>query len=128
MRDQGFRYHFMATVEEYGWVQVMERAITETSEGTDYLYISLEVDMLDPAYAPGTGTPEPHGLTPRELFLLRRRLGAETNLVGIESVELHPFVDPNYATPLVPNRYARELLIGIAMPKMGFVEPPLASS
>lgn len=51
----GFRYHFMAEVEKHGWDRVMERAITEASEGTDYLYISLDIDVLDPAYAPGTG-------------------------------------------------------------------------
>ncbi len=86
MRDQGFRYHFMAEVEKHGWSHVMERAISEAAEGTDYLFISLDIDVLDPAYAPGTGTPEPNGLTPRELFPLLRRLGAETNLVGVELV------------------------------------------
>lgn len=123
MRDQGFRYHFMAEVEKCGWDHVMERAITEASEGTDYLYISLDIDVLDPAYAPGTGTPEPNGLTPRELFPLLRRLGAETNLVGVELVELNPLVDPTYVTPLVANRCAREILTGIAMRKQGLTEP-----
>lgn len=86
MRDHGFRYHFMAEVEKYGWDRVMERAISEAAEGTDHLFISLDNDVLDPAYAPGTGTPEPNGLTPRELFPPLRRLGAETNLVGVELV------------------------------------------
>jgi agmatinase len=123
MRDQGFRYHFMAEVEKYGWDRVMERAIEEASEGTEYLYISLDIDVLDPAYAPGTGTPEPNGLTPRELFPLLRRLGAETNLVGVELVELNPLVDPTYVTPLVANRCAREILTGVAMRKQGITDP-----
>jgi agmatinase len=123
MRDQGFRYHFMTEVERFGWEQVMERAITEAAEGTDYLYVSLDIDVLDPAYAPGTGTPEPNGLTPRELFPLLRRLGAETNLVGVELVELNPLVDPTYVTPLVANRCAREILAGIAVRKKGITEP-----
>ena len=123
MRDQGFRYHFMAEVERYGWSQVMERAIEEASEGTDFLFVSLDIDVLDPAYAPGTGTPEPNGLTPRELFPLLRRLGAETNLVGIELVELNPLVDPTYVTPLVANRCAREMLTGVAMRRKGITEP-----
>lgn len=123
MRDQGFRYHMMAEVEKYGWEHVMERAIEEASEGTDYLYLSLDIDVLDPAYAPGTGTPEPNGLTPRELLPLLRRLGAETNLVGVELVEVNPLVDPTYVTPLVANRCAREILTGIAMRKKGLTEP-----
>jgi agmatinase len=123
MRDQGFRYHFMAEVEKRGWNHVMERAITEAAEGTDYLFISLDIDVLDPAYAPGTGTPEPNGLTPRELFPMLRRLGAETKLVGMELVELNPLVDPTYVTPLVANRCAREILTGVAMHKTGLTEP-----
>jgi len=122
MRDQGFRYHFMAEVEKYGWNHVMERALEEAAEGTDHLYISLDIDVLDPAYAPGTGTPEPNGLTPRELFPLLRRLGAENNLVGVELVELNPLVDPTYVTPLVANRCAREILTGIAMNQKGITE------
>ncbi len=123
MRDQGFRYHFMAEVEKHGWDHVMERAISEAAEGTDHLFISLDIDVLDPAYAPGTGTPEPNGLTPRELFPLLRRLGAETNLVGVELVELNPLVDPTYVTPLVANRAAREILTGIAMRRRGITDP-----
>lgn len=123
MRDQGFRYHFMTEVERYGWDQVMERALTEAAEGTDYLYVSLDIDVLDPAYAPGTGTPEPNGLTPRELFPLLRRLGAETNLVGVELVEMNPLVDPTYVTPLVANRCVREVLTGMAVRKKGITEP-----
>ena len=123
MRDQGMRYHFMAEIEKNGWDHVMERAISEAAEGTDYLFISLDIDVLDPAYAPGTGTPEPNGLTPRELFPLLRRLGAETNLVGMELVELNPLVDPTYVTPLVANRCVREILTGIAMRRKGITEP-----
>ena len=123
MREQGFRYHFMSEVEKYGWDRVMERAITEAAEGTDYLYISLDIDVLDPAYAPGTGTPEPNGLTPRELFPLLRRLGAEANVIGVEMVELNPLVDPTYVTPLVANRCVREILTGVAMRKIGKTAP-----
>ena len=113
----------MSEVEKYGWDRVMERAITEAAEGTDYLYISLDIDVLDPAYAPGTGTPEPNGLTPRELFPLLRRLGAETNVIGVEMVELNPLVDPTYVTPLVANRCVREILTGVAMRKIGKTAP-----
>ena len=122
MRDHGLRYHFMAEVERYGWDHVMERAISEALDGAEYLYISLDIDVLDPGFAPGTGTPEPGGLTPRELFPLLRRLCAETNVVGMELVELNPLVDPTYVTPLVANRCVREMLTGVAMRKKGITE------
>jgi formimidoylglutamase len=124
MRDHGFRYHFMAEVERYGWDHVLERALREAKEGgAEYLYISFDMDTIDPAFAPGTGTPEPGGLTPREVFPLVRRLCAEANVVGMEIVELNPLVDPTYVTPLVANRVAREMITGIAMRKMGITEP-----
>lgn len=62
-------------------------------------------------------------MTPRELFPLLRRLGAETNVVGVELVELNPLVDPTYVTPLVANRCAREILTGMAMRRRGITEP-----
>jgi len=62
------------------------------------------------------------GLTPRELFPLLRRLCAETNVVGMELVELNPLVDPTYVTPLVANRCVREMLTGVAMRKKGLTE------
>lgn len=124
MRDQGFRYHFMAEVERHGWDHVMERAIAEAKEGgAEYLYISFDMDTIDPGFAPGTGTPEPGGLTPREVFPLVRRLCAEANVVGMEIVELNPLVDPTYVTPLVANRIAREMITGVAMRKQGLTEP-----
>lgn len=123
MREHGLRYHFMAEVEKHGWDHVMQRAIAEALDGAEYLYISLDIDVLDPAFAPGTGTPEPGGLTPRELFPLLRRLCAETNVVGMELVELNPLVDPTYVTPLVANRSVREMLTGVAMRNKGITDP-----
>ena len=122
MRENGFRYHTMAEVEEKGWEFVMQRAITEAREGPKYLYISFDVDVLDPAYMPGTGTPEPAGLTTREAFPLVRRLCAETNVVGFELVEVNPLVDPGYTTAQNATRILRECLNGIAMRKRGITE------
>jgi len=122
MREHGFRYHTMAEIERDGWNAVMARVLEEAADGPDYLYISLDIDVLDPAYAPGTGTPEPGGLTTRELFPLVRRLCAENNLVGFDLVEFNPLVDPGYTTSLNANRLLRECLTGIAMRKMGIEE------
>ena len=101
---------------------VMQRIIAEAGDGPDYLYISFDIDVLDPAFTPGTGTPEPGGLTPREVFPLVRRLCAENNLVGFDLVEFNPLADPGYTTALTAGRVLRECLTGIAMKKKGITD------
>ena len=122
MRQQGFRYHTMAEVEARGWQAVVEDAIKEANDGPEYLFISFDVDVIDPAFFPGTGTPEPGGLTMREANMIVRRLCAESNVVGFELVELNPLVDPTYVSALNANRLVREALTGMAMRKMGLTE------
>jgi agmatinase len=108
----------MAEVEKRGWDSVMEDIIAEANDGPEYLFISFDVDVLDPAFVPGTGTPEPGGLTPREAFPLVRRLCAESNVVGFELVELNPLADPTYVSAMNANRIVRECLTGLAMRKL----------
>jgi agmatinase len=123
MRAQGFRYHTMAEIEDRGFKAVMNDVLKEATDGPKYMYVSFDIDTLDPAYVPGTGTPEPGGLTPREAFPIVRRLCAETNLVGFELVELAPMLDPTYVSALNANRLVRECLTGIAMRKKGLTSP-----
>jgi agmatinase len=123
MRARGMRSHYMAEVERKGWDAVLRRALEEALDGPRYLYISLDIDVMDPAYTPGTGTPEPGGLTPRELFPLLRRLTAENHVVGIDVVEMNPLVDPGYTTALNVNRCIREMLVGLALRRQGITTP-----
>jgi agmatinase len=123
MQENGLRYHTMAEIELKGWDHVMERAMKEALEGPEYIFISFDVDVLDPAYMPGTGTPEPGGLTTREVFPIVRRLCAEKNVVGFELVEMNPLVDPGYTSAQNADRILRECLTGIAMRKQGLTEP-----
>jgi len=127
MREQGFRYHTMAEIEARGFQAVMEEVIREAQEGPEYLFVSFDIDTLDPAFVPGTGTPEPGGLTPREAFPIVRRLCAEANVVGFELVELAPHLDPTYVSAMNANRIARECLTGMAMRKLGISEPDYKS-
>ena len=123
MREQGFRYHTMAEIEDRGFEAVMEDVIKEAKDGPEYMFVSFDIDVLDPAFVPGTGTPEPGGLTPREAFPILRRLCAESNVVGFELVELAPMLDPTYVSALNANRLIRECMTGIAMRKLGLTEP-----
>ena len=122
MRKEGFRYHPMAEVEKRGWDAVLKDVIKEALDGPEYLYISFDIDTIDPAFVPGTGTPEPGGLTPREVFPLIRRLCAEANVIGFDLVEFAPERDPTYVSGLVANRVVREALTGMAMRKKGITE------
>ena len=81
----------------------------------DTVYVTIDIDAFDPAYAPGTGTPEPGGLTTREAFPIVRRLCAECNVVGFELVEVAPGWDPGYTTALNGLRIIQEAITGMAM-------------
>jgi arginase family enzyme len=123
MRKEGFRYHPMAEVEKRGWDPVMEDVIAEAKDGPKYLFVSFDIDVMDPAYTPATGTPVSGGLTPRETFPLIRRLCAESNVVGFEIVELLPYRDSGYISALNCDQVVRECLTGLAMRKKGITEP-----
>lgn len=124
MQKEGLRYHPMAEIEQKGWQAVMDRVFAEALEdGPEFIFISFDVDVLDPAYMPGTGTPEPGGLTTREAFPIVRGLCAAKQIVGFELVELNPLVDPGYTSAQNSNRILAECLTGIAMRKQGITDP-----
>jgi agmatinase len=122
MRNNGMRYHTMAEVEKKGWKTVMEDALREAREGTEKLFISFDVDVLDPAFVPGTGTPVPGGLTMREAIPIVRGLCAESDMVGFEIVELDPLLDSTYRSALNANYIMHACLTGIAMRKKGITD------
>ena len=119
MRENEFRYHTMAEIDRDGWTTVMQRVLDEANDGPEYLHISFDIDVMDPAYTSGTGTPVPGGLTPREVFPIVRGLCSENNVVGFDLVELNPLVDPGYTTALNAKQVVDECLTGIALRKLG---------
>jgi guanidinobutyrase len=119
MREQGMRYHTMAEIERRGWPAVLERIIAEASEEGRKIYISFDIDVLDPAFAVATGTPVPGGLTMREGITIVRRLCAESNVVGFDLVELHPSLDTTYTTTLNSAYIVKACLTGLAMNREG---------
>lgn len=123
MREQGMRYHTMAEIEHRGWPAVLDRVIAEASEEGRKLHISFDIDVIDPAFTPATGTPVPGGLTMRESILIVRRLCAESNVVGFDLVELHPALDPTYKTTLNSAYIIKACLTGLAMNREGLTDP-----
>ena len=124
MQANDLRTHFMAEIRRDGFDVVLERALDEALDQADFLYLSVDVDAADPAFAPGTGTPEPGGLTSSELLRAVRRLAAEVGLVGMDVVEVSPPYDSgNSITALLAHRCLREALVGTAMRRLGLTEP-----
>jgi agmatinase len=119
MREIGMRYHNMAEVEIRGWDAVIERVLAEASEEGRKIHISFDIDVLDPAFTVGTGTPVPGGLNMREAITIVRRLCAESNVVGFDLVELHPALDPTYRTTLNSAHIVKACLVGLAMNRKG---------
>jgi len=79
-------------------------------------YLTFDIDAVDPAFAPGTGTPEPGGMTSTDLLWACRTVAAELELVGAEVVEVIPTaVGSADVTALVADRVVREILNGIAL-------------
>ncbi len=115
MRDNGMRYHTMAEIERRGWEAVLDRVVAEASEDGRKLFISFDIDVLDPAYMTATGTPVPGGLTMRESIAIVRRLCAESNVIGFDLLELHPALDPTYKTVLNAAHIVQACLVGLAM-------------
>jgi agmatinase len=112
--ERGITSLFMHDVRDLGIREVTRRAIEAVGPGP--VYLTVDVDVLDPAFVPGTGTPEPGGMTARELLLAVRTVAAELELVGADVVEVIPTaVGSADASALVADRIVREALTGIAL-------------
>lgn len=117
-KEHGITSYFMHDVRELGIATVVERVLEVV--GTGPAYVSVDVDVLDPAFAPGTGTPEPGGMTSGDLLWACRTVAERLELVGAEVVEVIPTA-PGSAdiTALVADRIVRDLLTGIALRRRG---------
>lgn len=103
----GFSIVTSEYVEEAGLDAAIERVRDRI--GDRPLYISIDIDVLDPAHAPGTGTPEAGGLTSRELLRILRSL-SDKRIVGADVVEVSPPYDPTGATAVAAAHVAVELI------------------
>jgi arginase len=98
LRDAGVAVYSMEAIDRLGIAEVMSRAIEVVSRGTDGIYLSFDLDALDPRLAPGVGTPIPGGLTYREAHLAVELLAETEMLIGMDVVEVNPILDRANAT------------------------------
>lgn len=119
MREQEMRTYMMTEILERGLTPVVDEALEYALSGVSKAFISVDIDVVDPGMAPGTGTPEPGGLTSRELLHTLRRLARELNVIGADVVEVSPPYDgPGDITSILANRVVLEILNGMAERKV----------
>jgi agmatinase len=112
-RERGITALPMHAIRERGIRAVIEEALAVL--GRRPAFISVDVDVLDPAFAPGTGTPEPGGMTSADLLWACREAASRIELVGAEVVEVAPDrIGSRDITALVAERIVREILTGLA--------------
>ena len=112
--EQGITSFFMHDVRDRGIRPVVQE--TTGLLGPGPVFLSVDVDVLDPAFAPGPGTPEPGGMTSGDLLWACRELATRLHLVGADVVEVIPTaVGSADITALVAERVVREVLTGVAL-------------
>ena len=119
MRDQGMRSYEMTEIHHRGLNNVLDETFATLTDGCDGVFLSVDIDVVDPGMAPGTGTPEPGGMTSRELLEAVRRICLELPIVGIDVVEVAPPFDSADITAILANRVVLEALSAIAKRRNG---------
>jgi agmatinase len=113
-RQRGIASFFMHDVRERGIKAVVADALEVVGPGP--VFVTVDIDVLDPAFAPGTGTPEPGGMTTGDLLWACREVASKVELVGADVVEVIPTaVGSADITALAADRVVRELLTGLAL-------------
>ncbi|MBO2448822.1 agmatinase [Actinomadura barringtoniae] len=119
MAGQGMRSYEMTEIVARGLEECLTEAFSIATDDCDGVFLSVDIDVCDPGHAPGTGTPEPGGLTARQLLDSVRRIAYELPLVGIDVVEVSPPYDHADITSALANRVVLEALSGIARRRNG---------
>ncbi|HEY1824804.1 MAG TPA: agmatinase [Acidimicrobiales bacterium] len=114
MAEQAMRAFEMSEIVARGLDDVLSEALELAMDECDAVFLSVDVDVVDPGAAPGTGTPEPGGLSSRELLDAVRRIAMSVPLAGADVVEVSPPYDHAEITAYLANRVVLEALGGVA--------------
>lgn len=98
LRENQVNVYTMHDIDRQGMAAVMEAAISRASNGTEGIYLSLDLDVLDPLFAPGVGTPVSGGLNYREAHLACELIAESGLLLGMDLVEVNPILDTHNHT------------------------------
>src|SRR5690242_591632 len=114
MAEQRMRSYEMSEIVARGLDECLTEAFGIALDECEGVFLSVDIDVCDPAHAPGTGTPEPGGLSARQLLDSVRRIAYELPLLGIDVVEVSPPYDHADITSFLANRVVLEVLSGLA--------------
>jgi agmatinase len=124
MADQQMRSYEMTEIGARGLTACLDEAFAIATDECDGVFLSVDIDVCDPGHAPGTGTPEPGGLSARELLDAVRRICLELPVAGVDVVEVSPPYDHAEITAALANRVCLEALSGLAARKVGLRHDP----
>jgi arginase len=110
LQNAGAMVMGMEQIDRYGMVTVVEKAIEHVSRNVDGIFLSLDLDALDPRHAPGVGTPVPAGLTQREAHLACELIAETGKLIGMDLVEVNPILDIQNQTASLAVEFALSAL------------------
>lgn len=115
LRKLGVNVYTMADVDRHGIHVVMEKAIANVTRETDMVHVSFDLDAVDPALAPGVGTPVKGGLDYREAHLVMESLSSAGVMTSLEIVEVNPILDDRnqsarFAVELVESAFGKRIL------------------
>ena len=115
VRDSGATYFTMREVDERGMRAVMSQALEIANRGTSGFHLSLDLDAVDPHYAPGVGTPVSGGMTYREAHLAMEMAADDGRLIAMEVVEVNPVIDEvnrtaNLAVELILSAMGKKII------------------
>jgi arginase len=101
LREAGVMVQSMEQIDRIGMVAALEKAVHRVSRDVDSIYLSFDMDALDPRHAPGVGTPVPGGLTFREAHLACEVVAETGRLIGMDMVEVNPILDVQNQTAIL---------------------------
>jgi arginase len=101
IRDAGIHIFTMKDIDQHGIAVVMKRAIGLASKGTAGIHVSFDLDVCDPAIAPGVGTPVKGGLDYREAHMVLEMVADSGRLAGLDLVEVNPILDVQNQTAIL---------------------------
>jgi arginase len=110
LREAGVMVQSMEQIDRLGMVTALEKAIERVSRDVDGIYLSFDMDSLDPRHAPGVGTPVPGGLTFREAHLACEVIAETGKLIGMDMVEVNPILDEQNQTAILAVEFIRSAL------------------
>ena len=115
LKETGVQVHTMSDIDRHGVHRVMKKALARVTDGTDYVHVSVDLDAVDPAVAPGVGTPVKGGLDYREAHLIMEVIADAGTMTSLELVEVNPILDERnasaqFAVELVQSAFGKKIL------------------